>query len=138
MNLNFVCPHAPLDKRGYIKDLGTILVKDFGKKKYYEPKEVKQAHKKSNWSSFDFSCWGMSTFSSHSDFDNYHKETGEVCDYVAMKAEMLDGISTSDINLSSLTDFDWDTSWLDLGELFGNILGGIGEFFSSIADSIGD
>jgi hypothetical protein len=48
--LNFVCPPAPTDKRKYISDLGKILVKDYGKKKYYKPTEVKKAHKKSEWS----------------------------------------------------------------------------------------
>lgn len=38
----------------------------------------------------------MSTFSSHSDFDSYHEETGEVCDYVEMKTEMLTGLPVSE------------------------------------------
>jgi hypothetical protein len=135
--LNFVCPSAPTDKRKYISDLGKILVKDYGKKKYYKPKEVKKAHQKSQWSDFDFSCWGMSTYSSHSDFDNYHQETGEICDYTTMKAEMLEGISLTDsIHLTDLTEIDLDASWLDIGELVGGVLEGIGEFFSSILSSI--
>lgn len=135
--LNFVCPPAPADKRKYVSDLGKILVKDYGKKKYYKPKEVKEAHKKSPWSEFDFSCWGMSTYSSHSDFDHYHQETGEVCDYTSMKAEMLEGISLTDsIHLPDLTDIDLDASWLDIGDLLGGMLEGIGEFFSSILSSI--
>jgi hypothetical protein len=44
--LNFVCPPAPLNKRKYISDLGKILVADYGKKKYYKPREVKEAQKK--------------------------------------------------------------------------------------------
>jgi|SRR5688572_20561156 len=135
--LNFVCPPAPTDKRKYISDLGKILVKDYGKKKYYKPTEVKKAHKKSEWSNFDFSCWGMSTYSSHSDFDKYHQETGEVCDYTTMKAEMLEGISVTDsIHLTDLSDIDLDASWLDIGELVGGVLEGVGEFFFAILSSI--
>jgi hypothetical protein len=134
---SFVCPAAPTDKRKYISDLGKILVKDYGKKKYYKPTEVKEAHKKSQWSSFDFSCWGMSTYSSHSDFDSYHQEAGEICDYTSMKAEMLEGISMTDsVHLTDLADIDLDASWLDIGELVGGVLEGIGEFFSSILSSI--
>lgn len=56
--MNFKCPPAPPDKRAYIAEIGKILVHDFGKKKYYKPKEVKKAHKKSNWADgLDFSCW---------------------------------------------------------------------------------
>jgi hypothetical protein len=53
---NLVCPPAPPDKRKYISDVGKILVRDYGKKKYYKPNEVKKAHRKSDWSLLDFSC----------------------------------------------------------------------------------
>jgi hypothetical protein len=134
--LNFVCPPAPLDKRKYISDLGKILLKDYGKKKYYKPSEVKKAHKKSEWSTSDFDCWGMSTYSSHFDFDKYHQETGETCDYATMKSEMLEGISSTDsVHLTEMTNVDLDSSWLDIGDLLGGILEGIGEFFSAILNS---
>lgn len=136
MNTN--CPPAPPDKRKYISDIGKILVKDYGKKKYYKPRQIKEAHRKSTWAdSLDFSCWAMSTYSSHRDFDAYHEQTGEVCDYTEMKAEMLEGISlTSSVHLSELPDIDMDASWLDFGEMFDGILEGIGEFFSAIADGM--
>src|SRR5688572_24731232 len=136
--MSFSCPPAPVDKREYIADLGKILVKDFGKKKYYKPQEVKKAHKKSQWSDgLDFTCWGISTFSSHADFDKYHQQTGEVCDYSAMKAEMLEGISLTDsVHIVDFPEADLDASWLDLGNVFAGILEGIGEFFSAIAEDL--
>jgi hypothetical protein len=131
--MNSVCSPAPSDKRKYISDLGKILVKDYGKKNFYKPMEVKQAHKKSAWRDRDFVCWGMSAYSSHHDFNQYHLETGETCDYVAMKSEMLMGISlTESSHLSELPTADLDTSWLDLGRVFSGIIDGIGEFFASI------
>lgn len=134
-NLSFQCPPAPPDKKRYISDLGRILVADNGKKKYYKPEEVKKAHKKSHWSNYDFSCWGMSTYSSHSDFDRYHQETGEVCDYTAMKSEMLEGLSSSDsVHLADLPIDSLDASWLDIGDVLSGVLDGLGEFFSAIAD----
>ena len=134
---NFTCAPAPHDKRKYISDLGKILVKDYGKKNYYKPEEVKKAHQKSAWSYLDFSCWGMSTFSSHSDFDAYHEQTGEVCDYTAMKTEMLEGISITDsVNLTDMPDVDLDASWLDLGGILEGVLEGIGEFFGAILEGI--
>lgn len=134
---NTVCHPAPSDKRKYIRDIGTILVKDYGKKKYYKPEEVKKAHQKTSWhNGFDFSCWGMSTFSSHEDFDRYHEQTGEVCSYTDMKSTMLEGISSNDGDLSELPDMDLDASWLDVGYIFEGILEGIGDFFSGIADGM--
>ena len=132
--MSISCPAAPANKKEYITDIGKILVKDYGKKRYYKPEEVKSAHIRSKWyEKLDFSCWGMCTYSSHSDFDNYHKLTGEVCNYVQMKTEMLKGLSLS--SGSEVLDFsvvDIDASWLDFGEVFGNIFEGIGEFIAAI------
>lgn len=129
------CTPAPTNKKEYITEIGKILVADYGKLKYYKPEQVKKAHEKSKWySGLDFSCWGMSTFSSHSDFDNYHRQTGEICDYVSMKTEMLQGLSLSSSNLIDLTDID--VSWLDFGEAFGGILEGIGELIAGIFEGL--
>lgn len=130
------CAPAPTNKKKYISDIGKVLVEENGKKKYYTPEEVKKAHKKSMWYDlFDFSCWAMSTFSSHSDFDRYHAETGEVCDYVEMKTEMLSGLSVSSAtDWTEIPDIDIDASWLDFGDVFEGLLEGIGEFIGGILD----
>ena len=133
------CSPPPVDKKKYIEDLGQELVLANGKKEYYSPEEVKKAHKM-NKHYVDFHCWGMSTYCSHSDFDEYHQSSGENCDYVEMKAEMLGGISTSDSSdLLSLPDFDIDMSWLELssiGDTFEPVLDGIGTFFSALLEVI--
>ena len=135
--LNLACEPAPSDKRKYISDLGKLLIADYGKKKYYKPSEVRNAHKKSDWGALHFCCWGMSTYCSRPAFDKYHQQTGETCDYNAMKMEMLQGISLTDsVQLTEIPNVNFDTSWLDLGELFGGVLQGIGDFFSAIADGI--
>ena len=136
--MSLQCPPAPINKKEYLTDIGRILVTDYGKKKYYKPEEVKSANRKSRWfEGLDFSCWGMSTYSSHLDFDNYHQKTGEACDYAEMKTEMLQGISISEGNeMFNFADFDIDTSWLDFGEVFGSIFEGIGEFVGGIFDGI--
>lgn len=131
--MNRACHLVPTNKKEYIADLGKILVQDYGKQKYYKPEEVKKAHKKSRWSNLDFSCWGMSIFTSHWDFDYYHQQTGEACDYVAMKAEMLQAISVGEgASIIELTDKDIDASWIDFEEVFGGISEGIGEFIAGI------
>ena len=126
------CTPAPSNKREYIFDLGRILVKEHGKKKFYSPEEVKKAHeKRKSYQNLDFSCWAMSTFSSHAEFDKYHERTGEVCDYVEMKTEMLSGLSFTATG-SGIPDSDIDSSWLE----FGNIIEGIGEFIGGIFTDI--
>jgi len=133
------CPPAPPNKKAYIADVGKILVQEYGKKKYYKPVEVKKASKKSKHYTalvaIDWHCWAMCTFSSHTDFDAYHKLTGEVCDYVAMKKEMLGGLSVhTSADWLSIPDLDMDASWLDFGDFFDGFLEGIGEFIGGILD----
>lgn len=134
------CTPSPTNKKEYITDIGKILVAQNGKKKYYKPEEVKKAHRKSKWYDShvpDFSCWAMSTFSSHSDFDTYHQLTGEACDYVAMKTEMLSGLSiSSNTDWTDIPDLDIDASWLDFGDIFEGLLEGIGEFIGGIFDGL--
>ena len=126
------CTKAPVNKKEYITDIGNILVKEYGKKKYYKPAEVKKAHEKSNWyDGLDFFCWGMSTFSSHLEFDLYHKKIGETCNYIEMKKEMLEGLTISSaFDWLDIPDLDLDVSWLDFETIFDGILEGIGEVIS--------
>lgn len=132
------CHTAPANKKEYITDIGKILVHEYGKKKYYPPEQIKTAHKKSKWyEGFDFSCWAMSVYSSHSDFTRYHQQIGETCDYTDMKTEMLQGLSVhGGSEIPDLPDADIDSSWLDFGEVFGNIFEGIGDFIGGIFDGL--
>lgn len=129
------CKSLPGNKNQYIKDVGSLLVKDYGKKNFYKPEEIKKASKETFYSDgSDYSCWAMSVFSSHEDFDNYHQSVGEICDYVEMKETMLSGISSTGFDFSFLelldSDINIDSSWLD----FVSIFEAIGDFFSSILD----
>ncbi|WP_223559869.1 hypothetical protein [Chryseobacterium lathyri] len=134
--MNEFCTPLPEDRKKYIKDLGSILVDDYGKKKFYKPEEIKKANQKTSWSNIsgaiDYSCWGMAVFSSHEDFDSYHKVSGEICDYAEMKQAMLEGISSGGFNfvIPELSDTEIDLSWLDIGDIFQ----AVGEFFSSFLD----
>ncbi len=143
--MSTACPPAPTNKKEYIAEIGTILVKEHGKKKYYKPEEVKKASKQSkhyNTSGIDWHCWAMCTFSSHSDFDAYHVVTGEVCDYIAMKTEIIGSITTSTasaiatVDWLSIPDIDIDASWLDFGDVFEGVIEGIGEFITGIFDGV--
>jgi hypothetical protein len=132
------CPKAPENKKAYLIDIGKILVKEHGKKKYYKPEEVKKAHQQSNWyDGLDFSCWGMSTYCSRDDFNSYHQQTGEECDYTLMKTEMIEGLSISHGSDSiDQSDFDMDASWLDMGDLLGNSYDGIGDLIGGIFEGL--
>lgn len=128
------CHTPPPDKQDYLTQLGRSLVKRYGKKKYNKPKEVKKANKDTDYSNYDFDCWGLSVFSSREDFTTYHQNTGEDCDYSAMRTTMLSDIAGTSFDSTSFPDIDLDISWLD----FDNVLEGVGDFFSRIWESLPD
>lgn len=133
------CERPPLIKREYISSLGKILVKDYGKKKFYKPDEVKKANKKSTYPSggTDYICWGMCVFTEHHEFDAYHLQTGEKCNYVAMKTEMLHGLGTSPaVNWTQIPEIDIDSSWLDFADKFGSAVDGVGDVVGDILDGL--
>lgn len=106
------CAIAPKDRKDQVKRVGEDLVRHYGKKPYYTVQEVKEANRRCNIS-LDFGCWSHATFNSHADFDAFHREIGEQCDYEAMKSEMLSSIS----NASDTALFDIDLSWLEFPEI---------------------
>ncbi|HAT69468.1 hypothetical protein [Croceibacter atlanticus] len=132
------CHKIPDQKQDYLKDIGTLLVKEHGKQQHYKPKQIKEAHNNSKWASqLDFSCWAMSIFSTKNDFDIYHEKVGEVCDYISMKAEMLKGVSGATAEQwSTIPDMDLDASWLDLETVFDGISEGFSALISGIFDGL--
>ncbi len=132
------CPPAPQNKKEFVSEMGRLLVKDYGKKKFYSPEEVKSAYKKSSWhDKVDFACWAMAIFSSHEDFDAYHTMEAETCDYTEMRTDLLAGMCQSPSeDWTSIADLDIDASWLDFGDVFDGILDGIGDFIGAIFEAI--
>lgn len=96
------------EKKQYANDVGKILVKKYGKHKYYSPDRVKQASKETKWD-VDWHCWAMCLYTSPEDFDRYHESIGEVCDYALMKGQMAYAITDG----ASDSWFDYNLSWLD-------------------------
>ncbi len=111
------CAIKPADRKQQIRAVGNDLVKHHGKKKFYTVQEVKEANRRQSID-VDVACWSHAFFNTHIDFDRYHAEIGDACDYVAMKREMLDSV-TSTGESSSLLDlnFDFDLSWLELPDI---------------------
>jgi len=105
------CTVAPPDKKLYGKQVGEVLVRNYGKKRYYPAVEVKKASLGAGYP-LDYSCWGLALFTSPEDFAAYHEAIGQACDYAAMKGDMLaalgDGAAVATITL------DFSESWLDL------------------------
>lgn len=106
------CAISPLDKRAQAKRVGDDLVHNYGKRNFYSVEQVRSANRRSGVG-VDVACWSHALFNTHSDFDRLHSATEEVCDYVAMKKEMLESVS----NGSDSGWFDFDLSWLEFPDI---------------------
>ena len=109
------CAIEPADRKKQIRAVGNDLVKNHGKKHFYTVQEVKNANRRQQIN-YDVACWSHAFFNSHDDFDEYHARIGESCDYVGMKREMLESVVVADDG-SSLLNFDFNLSWLELPDL---------------------
>jgi hypothetical protein len=106
------CTLAPQDKQRQAKLVGDDLLRHYGKRNFYSVQQVRDANQR-NKIDIDVMCWSHALFNSHADFDRLHAATGEACDYVAMKAEMLHSVAT----VHSADWFDFDLSWLEFPDL---------------------
>ncbi|WP_444916232.1 DUF6559 family protein [Microbulbifer sp. VAAC004] len=73
--------------KSYLRKLPKLLAKDYGKSKRYRPKQVRATIERSGLSII-YTCYAISIFCSKKDFDAYHHEIGEMCDYGAMRGEV--------------------------------------------------
>jgi hypothetical protein len=73
--------------RSYVRRLGPELVRRFGKRRFYTPEQVLQAVRGGGFGEADV-CYAYSMFCNREDFDAHHAETGESCNYDAMRAEV--------------------------------------------------
>jgi hypothetical protein len=104
------CTIKPADFKRQVRVVGRDLVQNYGKKKYYTPLEVRNANRRVSIQP-DYTCWSFAFFNDRQDFDAWHAARGEICDYTAMKSEM---VSSIDVGGAGLSDFDVDASWLDV------------------------
>ncbi len=111
------CTLKPEDKKVFIGSVGDELVSRHGKRRYYKTDDIGRAATARGYP-IDWACWAYCIFSSPEDFKALHDAAGEVCDYAAMKAEVL-----ADLAGGSFQWPDIDLSWLewpdiDLSSLF--------------------
>lgn len=106
------CTISPKDKRLQAKRVGDDLIRNYGKRKFYTIDQVRDANRRAGVN-IDVACWSHAMFNSHSDFDQLHVASGEACDYIAMKSEMLHAVASE----TSSAWFDFDLSWLEFPDL---------------------
>lgn len=106
------CAISPRDKQNQAKLVGDDLLRHHGKRKFYSVHQVRAANERCNIQP-DYACWSHALFNTHHDFDGLHASAGVVCDYLGMKREMLESLSSGGYS----GWFDFDLSWLDFPEI---------------------
>lgn len=100
--------------KSYIKKLPSLLAKDYGASKTYTPMQVRKTIERSGLS-VDYSCYAIAMFSNRELFDEYHQETGENCDYDAMRTDIANQHFHGDAEFSSsdISALSYDSGGLD-------------------------
>ncbi|MDK1286378.1 DUF6559 family protein [Pseudoalteromonas umbrosa] len=99
----------------YISTLGKDLARRYGKSKTYTTGQVeKTIHDEGyNWRHI---CYAHALYTSMKQFDKWHSDRGEVCDYKSMREEISDSF------------FNGDMSPIDSGSFMeGNAVGSSGD-----------
>ena len=89
--------------KSYIHSLGKDLAKRYGKSKKYTPGQiVTTVHDCGyNWRHI---CYAHALYTSQKQFDKWHKEQGENCDYVSMREEISQSFYGGNSEISGSTD----------------------------------
>ena len=101
-------------KRQYARKLSPALHKMYGHQKYYKPEQIRAAAKRENLD-IDYICWGYSMHLTAEDFSAVHRSLGEVCDYEAMRGEIVNIVESLDA--TGWFSFDGD---FDIGDFGGD------------------
>ncbi len=93
--------------KSYRQTLPHLLAKDFGKTSTYSPEQVRQTIERHRLNT-DYTCYGIALYCTHHEFDRYHRETGEQCDYHTI-CSALNSDYPQDITDSAFTDYSSST-----------------------------
>jgi hypothetical protein len=104
--------------RSYAKRLGADLRKRYGKRKNYTSGQVKRTAELGGYN-LDYLCYALCMYCSLGEFSDYHRATGEACDYAAMRSEVADRFfgGNASFNATDVVESaaGWDTSDFSAG-----------------------
>lgn len=90
--------------KSYIKNLGKDLARRYGKSKTYTAGQVERTvHDEGyNWRHI---CYAHALFTSMKQFNKWHEERGESCDYNGMREEISDTFFGGDVSVVETGSF---------------------------------
>lgn len=75
--------------RSYLGRLRPHLVKRYGKRPHYTPRQVRAAIFAARLD-ISYDCYAYAIYSTQEDFRQYHEQAGESCDYLQMRSEVAE------------------------------------------------
>ena len=106
--------------RLYAQRLSRLLQAKYGKQETYTPAQVKKTMKEMSYStnSTNYDCYGLAMHCDSEDFSDYHRSTGESCNYEAMRSEISHCLFSNDTTFSTsslaVTEFNFESHGYDL------------------------
>jgi hypothetical protein len=96
--------------RSYAKSLGPKLRERYGTEKKYTPAQVKRTIKEGSYN-VDYMCYALCMYCDYPSFTEYHRSTGEPCDYNAMRSEIADRFFHGDTSFDASDVVDGGSGW---------------------------
>ena len=80
-------------EKQYLDNMHSMLLKNFGVKKWYNVEHLKVIHEKSSWKEeINYLSWAMSIFCSRYDFKSYHSAIGKKYHYQGMRKLIMGSV----------------------------------------------
>jgi len=86
--------------RSYARRLGPRLRKRYGRRKTYTPAQVKRTAEDGRYDLL-YLCYALCMYCDGASFAEYHRTTGESCDYNTMRAEIPDRYHDGDASFDA-------------------------------------
>jgi hypothetical protein len=96
--------------RSYAKGLGIELKKRYGKQTHYTAAQVKRTAEQGRYN-IDYLCYALCMYCSLGDFNDYHRDTGEDCDYAAMRSEVANRFFDGDASFNADDVIEGAAGW---------------------------
>ncbi len=94
----------------YRRRLGPLLRKRYGRSGHYTAGQIRTTIEKFGLN-IHYSCYALAMYLTRDEFDGFHRQSGEVCDYDAMRQEVGDLCFSGRADFAVTECAGGDSSW---------------------------
>jgi hypothetical protein len=107
------CSSPPPDKAAFVRTVGSGLLADYGKRRFYTIEEISRTMRRLGMRA-DWDCWAHAMFSAPDAFALAHAGIETACDHAAMKSSLLSAVTDGASDAWFSLDLSW-LEWPDIG-----------------------